>query len=396
MRKKIFKLLALSSVLAVPLSSCMDKESKSGTKDEGSESNNKKEDDSLSDDKKDSGGGETGESGDKSGSGDSNLNEDQKPPATDESNDNAAIELTLKSTAVVASDLINQQNGTYSLNWTKFNTNISEQKQASATLSNLTVNDREGTISFNLATNDNRTFSFNQTVDFSFENLKSLNFNWTDVKQTTNDASLEQIKAVTNSEQLSEFAMPALYTSSNDHTNYFPYLSKWFIVNLTHQRHSKKLEENEITFQYQLSNHQKTDFYNIKNGSSERQISFSNENTSFLVYPSDLSRAANSLVVNTSSELFNKPIDNFYDTTDGAVKTDELERSVKNGGFVKFTNNDYGTKFDISLVNSTASYNADTRELSFTVQVRSVNDDYHNSRSIQKIFKVTLGKNADE
>lgn len=84
-----------------------------------------------------------------------------------------------------------------------------------------------------------------------------MNFNWTDVKQTTNDASLEQIKAVTNSEQLSEFAMPALYTSSNDHTNYFPYLSKWFIVNLTHQRHSKKLEENEITFQYQLSNHQK-------------------------------------------------------------------------------------------------------------------------------------------
>ncbi|SYV94032.1 Uncharacterised protein, partial [Mycoplasmoides gallisepticum] len=117
MRKKIFKLLALSSVLAVPLSSCMDKESKSGTKDEGSESNNKKEDDSSSDDKKDSGGGETGDSGDKSGSGDSNLNEDQKPPATDESNDNAAIELTLKSTAVVASDLINQQNGTYSLNW---------------------------------------------------------------------------------------------------------------------------------------------------------------------------------------------------------------------------------------------------------------------------------------
>ncbi|SYV94034.1 Uncharacterised protein [Mycoplasmoides gallisepticum] len=102
------------------------------------------------------------------------------------------------------------------------------------------------------------------------------------------------------------------------------------------------------------------------------------------------------MVVNTSSELFNKPIDNFYDTTDGAVKTDELERSVKNGGFVKFTNNDYGTKFDISLVNSTASYNADTRELSFTVQVRSVNDDYHNSRSIQKIFRVTLGKNADE
>ncbi|WP_027122358.1 hypothetical protein [[Mycoplasma] imitans] len=418
MRKKIFKLLALSSVLAVPLSSCMDKESKSGTKLNGGESNvddkeggsssddnknqtgsnlgdDKKKEEPV-DDKKDSGGGETGESGDKSGSSGSNLNEDQKPPATDESNDNAAIELTLKSRAVVASDLINQQNGTYSLNWTKFNTNISEQKQASATLSNLKVNDRAGMISFNLATSDNRTFSFNQTVDFSFENLKSLIFNWTHVKQTTNDASLEQIKAVTNSEQLSKFATPALYTSSNDHTNYFSYLSKWFSVNLTYQTDYKKLEENEITFQYQLSNSQKTHFYNIENGSSTPQLWFSNKNTSFLVYPSDLSRAANSLVVNTSSDLFNEPIDNFYDTKNNTVKTDKLDSSVKEGGFIKFTN-DYGTKFYISLVNSTASYNVDTRELSFTVQVRSLNDyDVHNSRSIQKTFTVTLAKNADE
>lgn len=402
MLKKILKWLSLASFVAVPLSSCtndnkkemvsnpppnMDPGNTSGT----NENNNPREplppinrsEGMKSEDKS----GNMGESSPSSGK----MEADR---SSDSSNETKSLQLSLKSKAVIASDLVTQASGGYSLNWSKFMTNLNSEEQTNSRLLNLIVDDRQGQISFDLQVGGNQKLSFKEKVDFDFEYLKGLTFNWTDPKLTTTNSSLTQLEKVTNAQGLSEFATPVLSVAYDDSTNYFTYLSNWFDVNLTYASVDKKLEQNDLTFNYQLTtNPNKRSFYQIENNSKQPQLWHSDEDRTVLSYPSDLSKAAADVIINKTSELFNKPINYFYDTGTHTVNTDNLEVAARNNGLIKFSNSEYNNQFAITLVQNSAKFNTDSNELTFAVEIKPKDSNEFNSMGgIGRTFTVTTYK----
>ncbi|WP_350267041.1 hypothetical protein [Mycoplasmoides gallisepticum] len=389
MLKKILKWFLLASFVAVPLSSCTNKNKKEmvsnpppnmdpGNTSGTNENNNPRE--PLPPINRSEGM----KSEDKSGK----MEADR---SSDSSNETKSLQLSLKSKAVIASDLVTQASGGYSLNWSKFMTNLNSEEQTNSRLLNLIVDDREGQISFDLQVGGNQKLSFKEKVDFDFQFLKALTFNWTDTKPTTTNSSLTQLQKVTNAQGLSEFATPVLSVASDDSTNYFTYLSDWFDVNLTYVSVDKKLEQNDLTFDYQLTiNPNKRSFYQIENNSKQPQLWHSDKDRTVLSYPSDLSKAAADVIINKTSELFDKPIDYFYDTTNHTVKTDQLEVTARNNGLIKFSNSKYNDQFAITLVQNSASFNTDRNELTFTVEIKPKDSNEFNSMGgIGRTFTIT-------
>ncbi|MDC4182204.1 hypothetical protein [Mycoplasma bradburyae] len=323
-----------------------------------------------------------------------NQNNNQ-PSDSNKNDDNNELSLTLKSDYVVASDLVINQNDNYTLNWEKFDTNINQADRANVKLENLFIDDRQGKLSFDLKINDNKSLSFNKTVEFNFNRLASLSIGWTNVKTTTTDASIMNLKMVTNSQQLSNFADVGLFLSDNDKTNYFSYLSKWFDLSLVYQRDDKKLETNEIIFKAKLENTNKQPFYKLENNNKQNQIwsALSSEKMITLDFPSDLSRAANDVVINTDSELFKKPLNYFYNTSDHTVDIEKLTIGARNEGLVKFQDSKYNNTYQITLSSSqNPTYNEDTNELKFIVQVKTHGSDEH-TNAIFREFIVKIGQN---
>lgn len=395
MLKKILKWFLLASFVAVPLSSCTNK--------------NKKEMVSNSPPNMDP--------GNTSGTNENNNPREPLPPinrsegmksedksgkmeadrSSDSSNETKSLQLSLKSKAVIASDLVTQASGGYSLNWSKFMTNLNSEEQTNSRLSNLIVDDRQGQISFDLEVGGNQMLNFKEEVDFDFQFLKALTFNWTDLKSTTTNSSLTELQKVTNAQGLSEFATPVLSVASDDSTNYFTYLSDWFNVDLTYVSVDKKLEQNDLTFKYQLTNLNKRSFYQIKNNSQESQFWHSDEDRTVLSYPSDLAKAADDVIINKTSELFDKPIDYFYDKTTHTVKTDNLEVTARNNGLIKFSNSKYNDQFSITLVQNSADFNTDTNELRFSVEIKPKdNDEFNSMGGIGRTFTITLSRSNQQ
>ncbi|WVH36804.1 hypothetical protein SE856_00825 [Mycoplasmoides gallisepticum] len=406
MLKKILKWFLLASFVAVPLSSCTNKNKKEmvsnpppnmdpGNTSGTNENNNPREplppinrsEGMKSEDKS----GKMGESSPSSGQ----MEADR---SSDSSNETKSLQLSLKSKAVIASDLVIQASGGYSLNWSKFMTNLNLEEQTNSRLLNLIVDDREGQISFDLQVGGNQKLSFNEKVNFDFEYLKGLTFNWTDPKPTTTNSSLTQLQKVTNAQGLSEFAAPVLSVASDDSTNYFTYLSDWFNVNLTYVSVDKKLEQNDLTFDYQLTtNPNKRSFYQIENNSKQPQLWHSDKDRTVLSYPSDLSKAAADVIINKTSELFNKPINYFYDTGTNTVNTDNLEVAARNNGLIKFSNSKYNDQFAITLVQNSAKFNTDNNELTFAVEIKPIGSNEFNSMGgIGRSFTITLSRSNQQ
>ncbi|MES3497500.1 hypothetical protein QMY45_03340, partial [Mycoplasmoides gallisepticum] len=316
--------------------------------------------------------------------------------SSDSNNKANSLQLSLKSKAVIASDLVTQTSGGYSLNWSKFMTNLNLEEQRNSRLLNLIVNDREGQISFDLQVGENQMLSFKQKVDFDFQFLKALTFNWTDLIPTTTNSSLTELKKVTNAQGLSEFATPVLSVGFNDRTNYFTYLSNWFDVNLTYVRVDKKLEDNNLTFHYQLTNLNRRPFYQIENNSQQSQFWHSDENSTVLSYRSDLAKAADDVILNRTSDLFNKPINYFYDTITDTVNTDNLVLAARNNGLIKFSNSEYDNQFAITLMQNSATFDTDTNELSFIVEIKPKDNDEFNSMGIGKKFTIKLDRSNQQ
>ncbi|MDC4163607.1 hypothetical protein LNO75_03415 [Mycoplasma sp. T363T] len=323
-----------------------------------------------------------------------NQNNNQ-PSDPNKNDDNNELSLTLKSDYVVASDLVINQNGNYTLNWEKFDTNINQADRANVKLENLFIDDRQGKLSFDLKINDNKSLSFNKTVEFNFNHLASLSIGWTNVKTTTTDASIMSLKMVTNSQQLSNFADVGLFLSDNDKTNYFSYLSKWFDLSLVYKSEELKLEKNEITYKVQLTNKDKTSFYKLENNTEQNLIwvSSTTEKDVTFEFTSDLSKAANDVVVNTQSDLFKQPVSYFYDSNNHEVNKEHLSNISRNNGLVKFQNADLNKHYQITLSSSTnPTFNDETNELKFTVQIAKPGSDEH-TNAIFREFIVKIGQN---
>lgn len=406
MIKKILKWLSLASFVAVPLSSCTNDNKKEmvsnpppnnmdpGDTSNTNENNNPRE--LLPPINRSEGM----KSEDKSKMGESNPSSGmmEADHSSDSNNKANSLQLSLKSRAVIASDLVTEASGGYSLNWSKFTTTLNSEEQRNSRLLNLIVNDREGQISFDLQVGGNQKQSFKEKVDFDFEYLKGLTFNWTDPKLTTTNSSLTQLEKVTNAQGLSEFATPVLSVAYDDSTNYFTYLSNWFDVNLTYVSVDKKLEQNDLTFNYQLTTDlNKRSFYQIENNSKIPQLWHSAEDRTVLSYPSDLSKAAADVIINKTSELFKKPIDHFYDTTTHTVKTDQLEVTARNNGLIKFSKSEYNNQFAITLVQNSAKFNTDSSELTFAVEIKPIGSNQFNSMGgIGRTFTITLDRSNQQ
>lgn len=404
MIKKILKWLSLASFVAVPLSSCTNENKNEMIS--NPPPNNMDRGDASDTNENNSprkllppiDRSEGMKSEDKSEMGESNPSSGmmEADHSSDSNNKANSLQLSLKSRAVIASDLVTQASGGYSLNWSKFITNLNLEEQRNSRLLNLIVNDREGQISFDLQLGENQMLSFKQKVDFDFQFLKALTFNWTDLKPTTTNSSLTKLEKVTNAQGLSEFATPVLSVGFNDRTNYFTYLSNWFNINLTYVRVDKKLEENNLTFDYQLTNLNKRPFYHIENNSQQAQFWHSDENSTVLSYRSDLAKAADDVIVNRTSDLFNKPINHFYDTKTDTINTDNLVLAARNNGLIKFSNNEYDNQFAITLMQNSATFNPVTNELRFSVEIKPKDNDEFNSMAIGRAFTITLDRSNQQ
>ncbi|QMT98660.1 hypothetical protein H3143_00720 [Mycoplasma tullyi] len=402
MKKKILRSFTLASFLAISLTSCTNETKNQMTSKEVPNNGNVNSNNNQGDNPGNPSSTANGTQGDSSqgSAGMSGINPSSgmngSNPSGGSTEETTNSELSLKSKAVIASDLVSVDNGAYILNWTKFNTTLSTEQQKASKLMNLDVNDREGMISFDLQVGENQTIKFKQKVDFDFSFLRSLTFGWTDIKSSTTDNSLTLLQNVTNATQLSAYAAPVLTESFNGMNNYYPYLNSWFDVNLTYQSSEKKLEENEVTFEYQLTNTGKSPFFMIKNGSQENQLWSSQKTRVTLSYSTDLANAAKDVMVNKSSELLNKEISYFYDMSTHMVNTEKLEVDARNEGLVKFSDSKYNEQFAITLMQGSAFFNTDTNELTFTVEVKPKDNDQVLSTAITRTFTIMLGKASQQ
>ncbi|QZX49269.1 hypothetical protein [Mycoplasma sp. E35C] len=306
--------------------------------------------------------------------------------------DTQSIQLSLKSKEVVASDVIVNANNKNNLNWEKFNTNLTSEQQKTAIINNIDIDDEKGMISFDLGVNDKK-ITFKQAVEYNFKNIASYNVSWLNVKDSTTDDSIDELKKVVSDKDLSKFADPALISVDKKNHNRFTYLSGWFDISLKYTTHKEEPDLFTVRYDSELinKNSNKKEFFKITDNNKEKQIWTSNtsKRNIFVEFVSDIKKAVDDVIINQESDLLQKPV-SYYVDDKMQPKEDVLLTAVKPKGLLKFQNPRFDNYMDISLSNKASKFNFDTNQLTFRVDIyKPQKDDGQFFRQFKE-FTITL------